>query len=156
MPDHETASLGSKALSAGMAHHQRLLAMPAARDSPGSAGPRLFGFVAAWRERRFAAGCCRELMSLHREVSSGHPASAGVELYRLIVAAHVGGDAGMAATLLERAQESYALWPVPRALTFRDVVHYLAVSGYWAMHHGQRWIRSDIRRVIDASVPRHL
>jgi hypothetical protein len=156
MPDDQTAVLYPTNLSADVALHQRLLAMPAANDAPAPAASRFPGFLAAWRERRFAAECCRKLMRLHSATVSSHPGSSRADLYRLIVSAHVGGDAHAADALLERAQESYALWPVPHALTFRDVAHYLAVSGYWAAHRGQRWICSDIRRVIDASVPRHL
>jgi hypothetical protein len=156
MPDNRTAGQGSTSLSADIELHRRLLAMPAANDAPKPTGPQFFDFLTAWRERRFAAGCCRELMRLHRVVASSHSHLAGMELYRLVVAAHVGSDPAVTEALLDRAQESYALWPVPRTLTFRDVVHYLAVSGYWALHRGQRWICSDIRRVIDSSIPRHL
>jgi hypothetical protein len=98
----------------------------------------LFNVLTAWRERRFAAECCRELMRVHRVVAASHSHVAGVELYRLVVAAHVGGDPAVTEALLDRAQESDALWPAPRALTFRDVVHYLAVSGFWALHRGRR------------------
>lgn len=136
--------------------HQRLLAMPAANDAPATDEPGFFSFFTAWRERRFAADTCRELMRLHKEVASSHSGVGGEDLYRLVVMLHVGGDQAAAQTLLLRAQESYAMWPEPRALNFRDVAHYLAVSGYWARHHGQRWMCSDVRRVIEASVPRQL
>jgi hypothetical protein len=156
MPDERTAVLHPTNLSADVALHQRLLAMPAANDAPAPAAPHFFSFLTAWRERRFAAGCCRKLMRLHGAFVSSHPVPTKTDLYRMIVSAHVGGDLDVADALLERARESYALWPVPHALTVRGVAHYLAVSGYWATHRGQRWICSDIRRVIDASVPRHI
>lgn len=131
-------------------------ATPAADGTPVRTEPGLFSFLAAWSERRFAAQCCRELLQLHSTISAHHANLAGVDLYRMIVTAHVGGDAAAADHVLHRAQESYALWPVPRALTFRDVAHYLAVSGYWALHRGRRWTSPDIRRFIDASIPSHL
>jgi hypothetical protein len=155
MSDDHSASQGATSLFSDRALHQRLLAMPAANDAPKPQGPHVFDLLAAWRERRFAEQCCRRLLSLHEVVSSAHPGTSGRELYRLIVTAHAGGDANAAEALLNRAHDSYALWPVPRTLTFRDVVHYLSVSGYWAAHHGQRWICSDIRRVIDAAIPRN-
>jgi hypothetical protein len=156
MPANRTGEPGSTNPAADAELHRRLLAMPAANDTPESTEPRFFSFFTAWNERRFAAEYCRRLMRVQQTVAASHPGLAGMDLYRLVVAEHVGSDPGSTEALLDRAQESYALWPVPRALTFRDVVHYLAVSSYWALHHGQRWICSDIRRVVDSSIPRHL
>lgn len=156
MTDHWAADQATTGLSADIEWHRRLLAMPAANDAPRDSGPGFFSFFAAWRERRFATACCRELLLRHREIATSHPGLAGEALYRLIVMRHVGADERFAESLLQRAQESYALWPEPRALTFRDVAHYLSVSGYWALHHGQRWICCDIRRVIESSIPRQL
>ncbi|MDH4059277.1 MAG: hypothetical protein OEU94_00545 [Aquincola sp.] len=135
--------------------HQ-LLTTPPADDGTGDTEPGLLSFFAAWSERRYATKCCRELMQLHEAVSARHPGAAGLELYKLIVLARLGGDAALAQQVLGRAAESYALWPVPRALTFRDVVHYLTVSGYLDVNHGRRWICSDVRRFIDSAIPKHL
>ena len=156
MPENTSGGPGLPNPTGNTELHRRLLAMPAANDAPKSTDPRFFSFFTAWSERRFAAEYCRQLMCVQQAVAANHPDLAGMDLYRLVVAAHIGCDPGSTETLLDRAQESYALWPVPRALTFRDVVHYLAVSGYWALHHGKRWICSDVRRVIDSSIPRHL
>ena len=156
MPDRSTASQAVPRLSAGLELRQRLLAHAALNPALRPAQPHFFNFFAAWRERRFAAEYCRLLMSVHQKVAASHADLAGLELYRLVVAAHIGCDPSLTDALLHRAQESYAMWPVPRELTFRDVVHYLAVSGYWALHDGQRWICSDVRRVVEASIPRHL
>src|SRR2546430_12945188 len=35
---------------------------------------------------------------------------------------------------LDEAEESYATWPILRALTFCDVVHFIAVSEFLASH----------------------
>ena len=156
MPEHGTPSQTSTRLPTDSPLHERLLSMPAANDAPTVTEPGFFTFLTAWRERRFAAECCRDLLSLHRAMVQRHPQLGGVELYRHIVVAHVGGDAQVADILLHRAQESYATWPVHRALNFRDVVHYLAVSGYWAVHRGRRWICSDIRGVVNAAIPHQL
>ena len=156
MPDHRSDPPFTSSLFAELQPHERLLAMPSANDAPPVTNPGAFTFVSAWRERRFAAGCCRELLALHQATAARHAQVKGVALYRLVVAAHVGGDAAAADLLLRRARESYALWPEPRALTFRDVAHYLSVSGYWALHRGRRWVCSDIRRVVDTLIPHHL
>jgi hypothetical protein len=156
MTDRWAMNQATPGPSADKELQQRLLAMPAANDAAHDSGPGFFSFFTAWRERRFATACCRELLRLHHDIVASHPGLTGEALYRAIVMSHVGADERVAESLLQRAQESYALWPEPRVLCFRDVAHYLAVSGYWALHHGRRWICSDIRRVIESSIPRQL
>ena len=156
MNNRRIESVDSTLLTSDMPLRQRLLAMPSANDAPPVTNPGVFTLVSAWRERRFAASCCRDLLALHHSTAARHAQARGLDLYRLVVAAHVEGDASAADTLLRRAEESYAMWPVRRALTFRDVAHYLAVSGYWALHRGRRWVCSDIRHVVEAVIPQHL
>lgn len=129
--------------------------MPAAGRSLMDLGSR-FGPIAAWRERRFAADCCHELLALYQCVAAGHPHLSGALLYVQVVAAHLGGDATVAARVIAAAEESYAIWPVARALTFRDVVHYLAVTGYGRAQGKDVAASTDLRPVIDAVIPREL
>jgi hypothetical protein len=112
-------------------------------------------WLLAWRERRSAGDCCRELLKLHEAVRAREPRLAGRALYRQIVALRL-GDAAAADHVLERAEDSFAVWPVSRALNFRDVTHYLAVSEFIASHAGARWMHADIRRVVDSTIPHHL
>lgn len=115
------------------------------------------GFIAAWRERRFAAACCRELLRLYQAAVLRHPGREGPELYRDVVTAHLNGDAVLAACVVEGAAESYSHWPAMRELRFRDVVHYLAVTGYCASARRDHLAMSiDVRPVIDAVIPYHL
>jgi YHS domain-containing protein len=116
----------------------------------------LYALLRAWRERRFARLCCRELLRLHKSIAARHPELAGDRLYRQVVAARIGGDPGAADAVIERAARSYAIWPVERALTFRDVVHYLAVSEFMASRRGTPWVHAGMKRVVDASIPAHL
>ena len=74
----------------------------------------------------------------------------------MVVAEHLGGDVAAAARVIEGAEASYAVWPVSRALTFRDVVHYLAVTSYCHAHGAHAAISSDVRPVIDAVIPHTL
>jgi hypothetical protein len=113
-----------------------------------------FSPLAAWRERRFAAECCRRLLGLCQRIAADHPELTGVALYLKVVAAHLGGDAAVARRVIEGAEESYASWPVERALKFRDVVHYLAVVGY--CHGNGVAVSTDVRPVIDAVIPHAL
>jgi|GEM_PF-1543056 len=144
--DESTESAGDVDSSGALA--------PTPLPSPSARGrPPLLAFWVRWRERRFAVRCCDELLRLYETAAASHPGLSGRELYRLVVTTHCGGDIATVQSVLQRAEESYALWPVSRELTFRDVVHYLAVSGYWDEHEGERWILSDLKPVIDAAIP---
>ena len=44
--------------------------------------------------------------------------------------ARTGSDLNEAEAVLSWAEQSFASWPTERALTFSDVVHYMAVSEY--------------------------
>lgn len=110
----------------------------------------------AWREGRHAARTSRELLALYRAVSADHPKLDGRELYKLVVMARNGCDVTTANVVLECAEESFAAWPARRELTLCDVVHYLTVSEFLALHDGEHWTHSDIRHVIASRIPHDL
>lgn len=128
--------------------------LPDAQALGGGHGP--FSWLLAWRERRFAAQCARDMLKLHHSLSSRYPELKGQSLYRRVVAARLNDDDLAAEAVLQHAEQSFAIWPVERALNFRDVVHYLAVSQFMAKHHGARWVYADMRRIVDALIPQHL
>ncbi len=115
--------------------------------------PSWLRWWAAWRERRFAGRRCRELLALHHAVQQQHPTLTGLGLYRHIVGLRIGGDANSVDGVLQRAEESFASWPVSRPLNFRDVAHYLAVTEYFALHAGQQAMHADVKRVVDDTIP---
>jgi hypothetical protein len=120
---------------------------------PGGGAGNPLSWLLAWRERRFAAERSRQLMRLHGTVSTAHPGLAKAALYRRIVAARIGEDELAVERVLRQADESFASWPVPRALNFRDVVHYLVVSEFQALSPGARGMQADIRPEVHAVVP---
>jgi hypothetical protein len=130
-----------------------------ATASPPAASPsrprRHFrSFFVGWRERRFAARTSRQLLKLHRQVAAAHPGAGRQQLYRLIVMARLGATAQVADAVLTRAAESFASWPVERALRFRDVVHYLAVSDYLGTDAElAEWTRENLGHVVAEFVP---
>jgi len=121
-----------------------------------SAGPGPFSWLLAWRERRFAARCARELLKLHQGLSTRYPELKGKSLYRRVVAARLHDDDLAAEAVLQHAEQSFAIWPVERALNFRDVVHYLAVSQFMALHGDAHWVYADMKRIVDAIIPHQL
>jgi len=114
-----------------------------------------FGWLLAWREKRFAAACARSMLKQHRDLSTRYPELKGPSLYRRVVAARVGSDLA-AEAVLQHAEQSFAIWPVERALNFRDVVHYLAVSEFVATHSNTRWVLADMKRVVESLIPHNL
>lgn len=128
--------------------------LPEGMDLQGERGP--FTWLLARRERRYARDCAREMLKLHREFNTRYPELKGHSLYRRVVARRLDGNDLVAEAVLHHATQSFAIWPVERELNFRDVVHYLAVSQYVAMHPGARWVHADIKRVVDELIPAQL
>jgi hypothetical protein len=109
------------------------------------------------REKQHAAKTSRELLDLYRTVAAANPRLGKQELYRRIVMARLGGTVAAADAVLARAEQSFATWPVERALTFRDVVHYMAVSDYVATNEDAAdWTRENLGRVVEKLVPESL
>lgn len=128
--------------------------LPEGMDLQGERGP--FTWLLARRERRYARDCAREMLKLHHDFSSRFPELKGHSLYRRVVARRLDGNDLVAEAVLHHATQSFAIWPVERELNFRDVVHYLAVSQYVALHPGARWVHADIKRLVEDLIPPQL
>jgi hypothetical protein len=120
-------------------------------ESPETAVP--FAWLHAWRERLYARRCCRELLALHEQLALAQPQLRGAALYARVVEQHLDLDSDEADQVIARAQESYSDWPATRPLTFRDVVHYLAVSGLCNRPGTRGWVLADVRPVIERWIP---
>ncbi len=132
-------------------------ASPPPRQEPGWARKLVGPLIVGWQEKHYAAKTSRELLKLHEKIAAARPGLGKQELYRHIVMARLGGTLAAADAVLARATESFATWPVERALTFRDVVHYLAVSDYLATNaEAADWTRENLGRVVASLVPEHL
>jgi YHS domain-containing protein len=110
----------------------------------------------AWREGRHVSRTSRELLALYRSVSAVHPKLAGRELYKQVVMERNSCDSTAADAVLECAEESFSEWPVRRELTLCDVVHYLTITEFLALHDGEHWLRSDTRLLVASRIPRNL
>lgn len=141
--------------TAGTAGTATIVATPTIDLQALGTAPGKFSWVLAWRERRFAARCARDMLELHCKLSTRYPELKGTSLYRRVVASRVGDDM-VAETVLQHAQQSFAIWPVERALNFRDVVHYVAVSEFIKTHKRAGWVHADMRRIVEAMIPQDL
>ena len=113
-------------------------------------------WLLAWREGRHAAHTSRELLALYRAVSAANPELDSREHYKLMVMARNGCDVATANDVLECAEESFAAWPTRRDLTLCDVVHYMAVNEFIALHDGKQWIHSDTQHMVASRIPHNL
>jgi hypothetical protein len=125
-------------------------------DLYGNGWRDFFSWPLPCRERRFARRIGRELLKLYWFVSASHPDLRGRGLYRTIVISRTRVDPESAEALLEQAEESFAAWPTRRALKFRDVVHFIAVSEFLATHSDSSWIRTNMGREVASQIPARL
>lgn len=112
--------------------------------------------ILAWRERHYVAQASKELLALYRTVSVMHPDWPRRKHYQLVVMHRTGCDPTAANIVLDGAQESFAQWPSSRELTLCDVVHYLSVTEFLALHPGERWMHSSLSHVVASRVPHEL
>lgn len=117
---------------------------------------QISSWLISWREKRHVARTSRAILSHYRSISASHPELAPNEVYRFVVMAHTGCDATTATNILNRAEESFAEWPVSRALKLRDVVHYLTVTEYFDRYGKDFWIRSEINKMVASKIPNNL
>jgi hypothetical protein len=127
-------------------------------QGPGAAASAtgLRAWLRAWRERRDTGQCCRELLALYHRVADSHPQLLGQELYRRVLASHLGPTGPTIEEVLQGAKDSFASWPADRDIKFRDVVHYLAAVRLMGGTGGDLTVRADIRAVVDESIPHSL
>ena len=136
--------------------HWRVTALLTQGAARHAAPPSVFALVVAWRERRFVAARCHEILALYWRVAQRHPLLTGPSLYREIVNSRGGIAALGVDAVLSCAEQSFAQWPVTRELRFRDIVHCLTVLEFLAAHQDRNWIHADLKPVVNAIVPAEL
>jgi hypothetical protein len=116
---------------------------------------RRFNILAALREKQHLKRTCRECLQLYRGLVE-HPNATARERYALVVKGRTGVDANGANAILQRAEESFATWPNERPLTFRDVVHYLAVTECLSDDQSQIGVRADVMMLVAKLIPANI
>jgi hypothetical protein len=139
-----------------LAPHPMTETPTAGQPVQGTAIQGLRAWLRAWRERRDTGQCCRELLALYHRVADSHPQLLGQELYRRVLASHLGPTGPTVDEVLQGAKDSFASWPADRDIKFRDVVHYLAAVRLMGGSGGDLTVRADIRAVVDEAIPHSL
>jgi hypothetical protein len=107
-----------------------------------------------FQEQRFARRVAREVVRLRDAIAAAYPALQGRDLLRLVVVMRRKVDPHAAEKLLVEAEESFATWPTPRALTFGDVVHLIAFKEFHAEFGKTRWINANMGQIVAAELQR--
>ena len=85
-------------------------------------------FYAMLRDRSRIRHICVELFDLYIQAKSHAPSASKPELYERVIAKHCSADQTTARRIMDRAEESFAAWPIERPLNLRDIVQYVAVT----------------------------
>jgi len=109
--------------------------------------------VRSWRERAIARDISRDCLRIYRELEDSQPRVRGLARYLEVVVRHASLDPTEALDIIDGAHESFACWPVERALCFRDVVHYLAARKCLAGRPAEQGIVTHLASIIDAEIP---
>lgn len=117
---------------------------------------QISAWLITWRERRHVAQTSRAILAHYRSITASYSGLDSSEVYQYVVMAQTGCDTNTAKMILSQAEESFAEWPVSRALKLRDIVHYLTVTEYFDRYGKDFWMRSEINKLIAAHIPKNL
>ncbi|MDH3729392.1 MAG: hypothetical protein OER77_17815 [Myxococcales bacterium] len=108
-----------------------------------------------WAEKRFARALARQQLGFYRAVQNENPSLPKLDLYAQTLMRHPGYDAERARTLVRQTEDGVSWWPHDREPTFRDIVHYLAVTEYTKGedHDGTHVV---FKKIIDKLIPADL
>ena len=115
------------------------------------------GLFAASAERHYARRASEQLLELFRREQREHPDLNGWALYEAVAAKRLGDRPRMSATeVVKRAEESFADWPVSRAVRFRDVVHYMIFDEYTHAGKTREATKTNMGAVVARVIPEEL
>jgi hypothetical protein len=114
------------------------------------------GILRTWRERTTARQVSRESLRIYREVEESAPELTGLPRYYEVVARQTGLDELGVREILERAEGSFANWPVERPLKFRDIVQYIVATRCLSADASGLGVRSRLTTIIAEEIPGEL
>jgi hypothetical protein len=108
-------------------------------------------------QKRFARRLAKEQLALIRILRAANPDLPRKELYKQALMRRTGYDAERAGSVVATAERGISWWPHERDLTFREVVHYLAVNEYGARSGSDEPGTSvDFRDIVNHVIPADL
>ena len=110
-------------------------------------------WLRTWRERASARAISRSAIQHYHDVGASRPDLVGALRYREVVARQTGLGEDEAQTIVDSAEDSFAVWPVQRPLIFRDVVQYLVIRHCLQADAQAYGIHSRLISIIADEVP---
>jgi len=107
-------------------------------------------------ERHVARKASLESLQMFRELEAEQPDLDGMQRYKTFIARRTGLDGAGVSRVMERAEDSFASWPIERPLRFRDVVQYLVVYECLKADPSSLGTRSELTSVIAEVIPDNL
>ena len=114
---------------------------------------RNLGVFVARSERRYAREASTQLLKLFQRKQRQHPGLSRRAMYEAVIAERLGPDAGKAAEVIRRAEESFTDWPVERELRFRHVVHYQIFNEYIRSSPARQGTQTNMGAVVARIIP---
>jgi hypothetical protein len=115
------------------------------------------GLFAGTAERHYAKRASEQMLDLFHKERRVHPDLNGWALYEAVAARRLGDKPRIsAAEVVRRAEESFADWPVERAVRFRDVVHYMIFDEYVHSGKAREATRTNMGAVVARIIPEEL
>ena len=107
-------------------------------------------------ERCYAWKASRAMLRWYRRVRRNYGQLTGKALYEQIIAQRADLAPGVAAGILEGAEQSFCLWPVKRQVRYQDVVLYVVVHEYLGSHQHLRGTLTNMGEIVSKIIPREL
>jgi hypothetical protein len=117
---------------------------------------RRFSFLSAMREVQHVKRTCRECLKIYRRIRQEKAGSTADERYAYVVAERTGADPNGVKSIMRHVEESFAVWPNERAVNFRDVVQYLAITECLKESASQSGVRAEVSAVVAKLIPANL
>jgi hypothetical protein len=116
---------------------------------------RWLGFYRKANERKFARIVSLEILGLYVSQRIANPDLHGRPLYEKITSKYLNVTDAEARDVVQRAEQSFAIWPTEREVRLKDVAHYIVVNEYIETN-GVRGVESHFKKVIDKVISDHL
>lgn len=129
----------------GINFQRALLRLPKALSSP-----------TVLREQRYAVKASRELLEMYRDLRVEQPTAPPLEIFVQVICKRTGANASDGERMLRQAEESFAVWPVERPLSLRDIVCYLAISESLAVLSKSQGTQADMVEIVHSVIPADL
>jgi hypothetical protein len=100
------------------------------------------------KEKKFAKIASLEILDLYVSQRIANPDLWGRPLYQKVTSKYLDVTDVEAENVVERAEQSFAIWPHEREVRLQDVARYIIVNEYIEMHGIRSGVGSHFKKVV--------